>query len=187
MAIDANPATHDAVDPKVTTRQQRAEQFDRVFAANRAALARLTASYARTAADRDDLLQEIGIALWRALPRFRGDCSERTFLFRIAHNRCITHAMRRRETVSLDDAGLPDERIGTAAAAEAEAAEEQERRRLLEAIRRLPVIYREVTVLVLEGLEYKEIADVVGISETNVGVRLNRARRKLQLMLGEGS
>ena len=75
----------------------------------------------------------------------------------------------------------------TTATAETEAAAEEERRRLFDAVRQLPLIYREVTVLVLEGMEYREIADVVGISESNVGVRLNRARRKLQQLLEEGS
>src|SRR5688572_11447049 len=62
---------------------------------NGAALARLVSSYTRTATDCDDLLQEIAIALWQALPTFRGECSERTFLFRIAHNRCLAHLSRK--------------------------------------------------------------------------------------------
>src|SRR5688572_29980659 len=78
------------------------ERFGRLLKANHAPLTRLAASYAANRSDRDDLLQEIAIALWRALPGFRGDCSERTFLFRIAHNRCITHLSRKRDTVSLD-------------------------------------------------------------------------------------
>jgi len=186
-AIDTVRPAADAVDRDVTSRQARAAQFERLFAANGAALQRLAASYARTPADRDDLLQEIGIALWRALPGFRSECSERTFLFRIAHNRCITHAARRRDTVSIDDADLSGAQMTTAAAAETEAAADEERRRLLDAVRQLPLIYREVTVLVLEGMKYQEIADVVGISESNVGVRLNRARHKLQQLLEEDS
>lgn len=186
-AIDRLSASSGAVRYDVTTRQPQAEQFERIFAANRGALRRLAASYARSPAERDDLLQEIAIALWRALPRFRGECTERTFLFRIAHNRCITHVTRRRETVSLDDPAAPHAAVPTSPGAETQALADQERHRLLEAIRQLPLIYREVTVLVLEGMEYKEIADVVGISESNVGVRLNRARRKLRHMLGEGS
>src|SRR5215212_5546766 len=70
--------------------------FDRLVAANGPALTRLAGSYTNTSTDRDDLLQEIAMALWQALPRFRGECSERTFLFRIAHNRAIAHLARRR-------------------------------------------------------------------------------------------
>ena len=67
-------------------RAARDEKFDSLLAAHGPALSRLAASYTNTAHDRDDLLQEIAIAIWQALPRFRGECSERTFLFRIAHS-----------------------------------------------------------------------------------------------------
>jgi RNA polymerase sigma-70 factor (ECF subfamily) len=160
-------------------------RFGRLLKANQAPLSRLAASYAANRNDRDDLLQEIAIALWRALPAFRGECSERTFLYRIAHNRCVTHISKRRDTVSLDDAQIDPEDPN--ASAEAIVADEQKRRRFLRAIRELPEIHREVLVLFLEGLDYGEIAGVVGISENNVGVRLNRARQKLKQLLGEGS
>jgi RNA polymerase sigma-70 factor (ECF subfamily) len=57
---------------------------------------------------------------------------------------------------------------------------EQEGRRLLDAIQRLPVNHRQVVTLMLEGLGYSEIAEVLGISETNVGARLTRARQMLR-------
>jgi RNA polymerase sigma-70 factor (ECF subfamily) len=161
------------------------EQFGRLLVENRAALSRLAASYTRSAGDRDDLLQEIAMAFWRALPSFRGDCSERTFLFRIAHNRCITYLSKRRINVSLDETEIEVEDPN--ANAEAVLADEQERQRLLAAIRDLPPIHREVLVLALEGMGYREIADVVGISESNVGVRLNRARERLKELLEEKS
>jgi RNA polymerase sigma-70 factor (ECF subfamily) len=156
-------------------------RFTRLLEANHAPLTRLAASYAANRSDRDDLLQEMAIALWRALPSFRGECSERTFLFRIAHNRCMTHLSKRRDTVSLEDAGIDPE--DPQASSEAIVAEEQKRMRFLQAIRGLPVIHREVLVLFLEGMDYGEIATVVGISESNVGVRLNRARQKLKSLL----
>jgi RNA polymerase sigma-70 factor (ECF subfamily) len=161
------------------------ERFDRLLKGNHAPLTRLAASYAMNRSDRDDLLQEIAMALWRALPAFRGECSERTFLYRIAHNRCITHISRRRDSVSLDDAQIEPE--DPSASSEAIVAGEQKRRRFLQAIRELPEIHREVLVLFLEGMDYGEIAAVVGISENNVGVRLNRARQKLKALLGEDS
>ncbi len=59
-------------------------------------LARLVDSYERNATAREDLLQEIVVALVHAWPHFRGECSERTFVYRVAHNRAITHRTRRR-------------------------------------------------------------------------------------------
>lgn len=166
------------------SRRTLEHKFDVLLAENHAALSRLAASYARPG-DREDLLQEIAIALWRALPRFRGECSERTFVFRVAHNRCITHISKRRATASLDDVEIEPE--DPSPATDATIAADQERDRLLRAIQRLPVIYREVIVLMLEELDYDEIADVVGISESNVGVRLNRARRQLKTLFEEES
>jgi RNA polymerase sigma factor (sigma-70 family) len=92
---DARRKTEDAATPL-------SQDFDRLLAENGPALARLAASYTRTAADRDDLLQEIAIALWRAWPKFRGECSTRTFLFRVAHNRAISHVYRRRRPPTVD-------------------------------------------------------------------------------------
>jgi RNA polymerase sigma-70 factor (ECF subfamily) len=162
-------------------RESLEQQFTRLLTANHPALSRLAASYSRNAGDRDDLLQEIAIALWRALPGFRGECSERTFLFRIAHNRCITHLARRRPMVSLEEAWI--EPVDPEVSSEAMYSEEQQRQRLVQAIRALPVIHREVLILFLEGMEYKEIAEIMGISESNVGVRLNRARQRLKTSL----
>src|SRR5258708_17598514 len=89
-------------------RTSQEQHFDRLFAANGPALTRLAASYTNTQADRDDLLQEIAMALWQAWPRFRGECSERTFLFRIAHNRAIACLARARSQESAEEIEVHD-------------------------------------------------------------------------------
>ena len=153
-------------------------RFGTLLDAHGPSLRRLVGSYVRDAADREDLFQEIAIAIWRALPRFRGECSERTFLFRIAHNRCLTHVTRKPPQAALDqqEVNLEDPRP----TAEAQLAKEQQRERLLNAVRTLPLAYRQVVTLVLEDLSYREIADVLGIGESNVGARLTRARQLLK-------
>jgi RNA polymerase sigma-70 factor (ECF subfamily) len=157
-------------------------QFDRLIAANGPALTRLAASYTNTVSDRDDLVQEIAMALWQALPGFRNECSERTFLFRIAHNRAITYLSRSR---SRHVRGEEIEAYDPALGPEARLVREQQAERLRRAIHRLPVVYRQVITLSLEGLGYGEIAEVLGISENNVGVRLTRARQILRELLEE--
>ncbi|HXB68669.1 MAG TPA: sigma-70 family RNA polymerase sigma factor [Candidatus Acidoferrales bacterium] len=122
--------------------------------------------------------------MWQALPRFRGECSERTFLFRIAHNRSIAHLVRNR--------GRRVERAGEmevqdpAPNPETDLAASQRAAQLGAAIRRLPVVYRQVITLTLEGLGYGEIGEVLGISESNVGARLTRARQMLREALEKG-
>lgn len=160
----------------------REAQFLRIVGEHEPAIRRLAGSYEREPARRQDLVQEIWLALWQALPGFRGDCPERTFVLRIAHNRASTHVRHwtLRRTEALDEsapipAAAPDPEAATARL--------QQRERLLEAVRRLPLGLRQAIVLRLEGLSGREIADVLGITENSVGVRLTRARAALARQL----
>jgi RNA polymerase sigma factor (sigma-70 family) len=163
----------------------REQRFLTLLNANLGALGRLAASYAGSTGERDDLLQEIALALWQALPRFRGESSERTFLFRIAHNHCINHIVRRRPVESLQHLELDP--VDESRPIDALVSDAQDSAQLLAAVRRLPLIQREVVVLALEDMDYGEIAAVLGISETNVGVRLNRARASLRKLMGDNA
>lgn len=162
------------------------QRFERVVREYGPALARLAAAYAPERADRDDLSQEILLAIWRALPRFRGESSERTFVFRVAHNRGITYrGRRRRHLPPLPEEGdareVPD--AGPDPAARLERARRHER--LVAAVGRLPGPQRLAVLLHLEGLSHREIAAVEGITEENVAVRLTRARKALRRLLGQ--
>jgi RNA polymerase sigma-70 factor (ECF subfamily) len=143
----------------------------------RAPIARLAGLYERERAAREDLVQDIWLAVWRALPRFRGDCSERTFIYRIAHNRALTHVGRRRgKAVPLDEAL---DVLDPGASLEDHLQADDDRARLLDALRRLSPVQREVVLLTLEGLPQRDIAQVLGVTEPNVAVRLSRARAEL--------
>ena len=155
-------------------------RFDRVVREFGSRLSRLVASYVDEPADRDDLLQEILVAVWRALPTFRGDSSERTFVYRVAMNRAHTFRSRRYHRVELpvsealhDPMPPPDAAI----------AERDERDRLTRAVRALPSSLREVALPYLEDLSTVEIAELLGITENNVRVRLARARQQLRTLL----
>lgn len=145
------------------------------------ALARVVASYAPSGADREDLAQEVAIALVRALPAFRGEASLKTYVLRIAHNVCLRHVIRyRRWSVQpiddiTDSAPCPEHR----------AMQREEGARLLAAIRGLPVGLRQVLTLTLEELSQREIAEVLGITENAVAIRMHRARRMLRFWLEE--
>ena len=80
-------------------------RYVRMLSSTTAAIRRLSAGYERDPSRRQDLVQDIWLALWQALPSFRGDCAERTFVFRIAHNRAVSHIQhwRRRRTEPLPD------------------------------------------------------------------------------------
>jgi RNA polymerase sigma-70 factor (ECF subfamily) len=160
-----------------------AERYDEVLRGHGAALRRVAAVYERDPALREDLFQEICLALWQALPRFEERASMRTFAFRIAHNRGLSHRWRRRASPAgaLDDVAEPAD---PAPDPEAAATRGQRRERLHEAVGRLPLKHRQVVALTLEGLTQAEIAEVLGITENSVAVRVTRARQSLREMLG---
>ena len=163
-------------------REALEQQYDRILHENGAALRRVAASYEADPSRREDLFQEVCLALWQALPRFRGECSERTFAFRIAHNRGLSHGWRSRTSAAelAEAEAVPDPRQSP----EAEVQEEERRSRLRAAVRSLPPMARQVVVLSLEGLGHKEIGEVLGLTENNVAVRLSRARKLLRQALG---
>ena len=144
-------------------------------------LARIAASYERDVARREDLLQEISLALWRALGSWRGDASLRTFAARVAHNRAIDHLAKHagRGEDELDEQH-PDPLPGPFGHTEVQ----QRRSALLNAVQRLPLGYRHVVVLALEGFSQREIGQALALEENTVAQRLSRARKQLRDEMG---
>jgi RNA polymerase sigma factor (sigma-70 family) len=161
------------------------QQFERILGEHGPAISRLAFSYEAVAGVREELVQEIALAIWQALPHFRCDCSERTFVFRIAHNRSLSHVWRRRPPHQpLDDLEDADQPIDPRPHPEDQAAKTDQREQLMSAIQSLPVTHRQIIVLMLEGVSHAEMAEVLGITGNNVGVRLSRARKALKDSLG---
>ena len=131
-----------------------------------------------------DLYQEIALAIWQAYPTFRGEASERTWVLRIAHNVAATHVgravrQRRLAPVSVDEEALD-------ARAAAPGADPERRLDLLARLAALDVPSQQLVLLHLEGLTTREIADVTGLTPTNVTTRLNRLRQRLSASVGVG-
>lgn len=144
-------------------------------------LSRIAGSYEAEPARRQDLLQEISLALWKALPGWRGEASFRTFAARIAHNRAIDHLARHRRVEDELDEQHPDPVADPLRHTELR----QRRDGLLLAVHRLPLGQRQVVVLALEGFSQREIAEALALEENTVAQRLSRARRQLRTWLGE--
>lgn len=159
------------------SRERLQQEYEQLWSEFGASLTRLAASYESNPYSREDLLQEIRLAIWMALPRFRGEASLRTFIFRVAHNRALTHVWRRKRSgMSEESEEITDSRNSP----EASAIERVDQSRLLGAIRLLPIPFRQVLTLALEDLSHAEISAVLGISENNVAVRMNRARKLIK-------
>ena len=164
-------------------RKELERQYEDLLREYGPGLSRLAASYECLAHVREELLQDIRLALWTALPSFRGECSLRSFVYRIAHNRGLTHVYRRRRQIPESEES--DEIIDPKSNPESSAIQKSMQARLAQAIRSLPVAYRQVITMALEELPHADIALVLGISDSNVAVRLSRARAMLREKLGE--
>jgi RNA polymerase sigma-70 factor (ECF subfamily) len=161
--------------------------FEGVIEAYGPGLARLAAAYEFDRALREDLLQEILLAIHQALPTLRDESQIGPFVFRIAHNRAVTHVARRagERRVAADFEASTMDGAGTAENQEDKLLADEHIHRLLWAVRRLPLTYRQVITLVLEDLSYADIAKALGLSVSNVGVRVNRAKVLLKEMMDE--
>ncbi|HEX2860659.1 MAG TPA: sigma-70 family RNA polymerase sigma factor [Lacunisphaera sp.] len=147
------------------------ELFAALYRDHAALLGRVARSFATDHADQADLTQEMAIALWRAAPRFLGAAKLSTYVYRVALNCALNwKRTRRRYVQKLEGYNPPDE-----------AREDPRLRWLYARIHELPEVDRSLILLSLDRLSYGEIAEITGLSETNVGVRLHRIKQHLTL------
>ena len=133
--------------------------------------------YANDQDDLNDLYQETVLNLWKSFPRYRGDSKLATWVYRIAMNTCITFLRRsntRPQTVQMTA------NVASMAAEDNETAGQL--RELYRLINQLGKLERALILLWLEERSYEEIADILGITKTNVAVKLNRTKEKLKKM-----
>ena len=133
--------------------------------------------YAKEKDYRDDLFQDIVLQLWRSFPTFRKESLASTWMYRVALNTAISQFRKdvkrpERQALSTAEFQIPDidwlER-------------DNENSVLLnDAIRQLSRIEKAIIMLYLEEKSYREISDIMGITESNVGVKLNRVKTKLE-------
>ncbi|QDV25529.1 RNA polymerase sigma factor [Aureliella helgolandensis] len=144
-------------------------------------------AYTLTSEECQDLAQEILLQAWRSLPNFQGQASAPTWFYRVAlHTAMNWHRKdsprRARQHPLLEvQALVTGEKQGVEQVQQREMVEQ-----LYHAIHQLPKTEAALVLLYLDELSYREIADVLGISESNVGVKLNRAKKALRaLMTGD--
>ena len=155
--------------------------FERIVADYGPLISRIAMSYEADPTLREDLTQQIFLAVWQALPSYRGDSSLKTFIARVAQNRSISFVTKQVRQPRL--AELPERLEADTPNPEEEAIELNEREMLLAATRRLPLPQREVIILVLEGFSYPEIAEMLDIAPNALALRLSRAKAALKSML----
>jgi len=158
---------------------ERERLFEKLFAANQGRIQRICYGYLGPCGEVEDLFQEIMVNVWNGLPNFRGESSPATWLYRIAVNTALIYRRKRRSTEPLPELADP-------ARGAQQTLEERERLAALRsAVAGLPEQDRLVITLLLEGLSYKEIAEITGLTVNHVGVKISRIKQVLEERLLE--
>ena len=161
-------------------------QFNAWLAEHRGIVVKVTRSFARNAADAADLEQDILLQLWISTRAYAGQARASTWVYRVALNTALSW---RRGATRRERRLEPGADVAAAVAPAASPAEAAGDRELLEklyaAIHAMPEFDRALVLLSLDGLAYREIAEVTGLTENHVGVALTRARHRLANLMKE--
>ena len=166
-------------DPAARDSERQETLYGAAINEHGAALERLARSYEADPDKRQDLLQEIHLALWRSFRMFDDRCSLRTWVFRVGHNVAATHIVKQRRTlarlVGLD--AVPEIR------SDADMEDAIDRRatleRLFTLIHQLGLIDRQVVLLYLEDHDAATIGEITGLSAGNVATKISRLKKVL--------
>lgn len=138
---------------------------------------KITRTYRDTAEDQKDLFQEIVFQLWKSYGSFRNESKISTWVYRIALNTAIATFRKKKIAMSYQES-IPESLHPTD---NHELSENEER--MYRALRLLNDVEKAIISLYLEDYSYQEIAEITGISENYVGVRINRIKNKLRRIL----
>lgn len=164
-----------------STPQPKQERFLSRLDQHRKILFKVANSYARTSSDREDLVQEITVQLWRAFDGYDERYPFSTWVYRVALNVAISfyrrEARRRRHFVAAEQALL--ERIEGEEGVESSESD-ADLRLLARFLARLEELDRALLLLYLDGNRHREMAEILGISETNVATKIGRLKQRLR-------
>jgi RNA polymerase sigma-70 factor (ECF subfamily) len=156
------------------TEKEQQHIFENWLDQHKALIFKVVRAYAFTATDQDDLFQEITIQVWHSIPSFRQESSVTTWIYRISLNTAIKWVRKERkhaQAETLDNVQhiLQESKIQM----------DERLVWLYKEIHQLDEIDRSITLLLLDGFSYKEMADILGITQSNVGVKINRIKKYL--------
>jgi RNA polymerase sigma-70 factor, ECF subfamily len=160
----------------------RNRTFESWIATHKAILFKVARAYGNSPADRDDLFQEIALQVWHSVPAFRGDAAIGTWIYRIALNTAMTwlrdqkkHGRGRQDIEAIE--GLLIETPNTDPRLEW----------IYQRITELDEVSRSLALLLLDGYSYREMSAILGLTESNVGVKINRLKTALAGRLAKES
>ena len=155
--------------------------FEEIFRKNRDRVFRLCCMYSGDEELRKDLMQDIFIRVWENMKSFRGEAAMSTWIYRIALNTCLTHVRTIKRSLKVNPLNDKIDLADT----EANSDEEQNLDFFIHCVNQLPPFDRTLISLYLEELSGKEIAEITGLSEANVRVKIHRIKENLSEMIKE--
>jgi RNA polymerase sigma factor (sigma-70 family) len=154
---------------------QTEKEFLKLMEENQRIVHKISRLYRDSAEDRRDLFQEIVFQLWKAYPSFRGEAKVSSWMYRIALNTALATFRKNNVKISYRDT-LPDLADDSG---EVSGQEEQ----MYKALKKLSESERAIIALFLEDYSYQEIAQITGITENYVGVKISRIKEKLKTII----
>jgi len=152
------------------------EIFEQWIAEYKPLLFKVIHAYAGSHADKNDLFQEISFQVWRSVPSFNGNSAVSTWLYRVALNTALRW---KRDERKHNDGRETFESDSHALITENQEALDDRLQWMYGEISKLDEIDRSLTLLMLDGYSYEEMADIMGISTSNVGVKIHRIKKHL--------
>ncbi len=161
------------------------EQFKHIVGECGELIMRICKYYHQNAEDRKDMYQEVLINIWNSMEKFRGDSALSTWVYRVAVNTSLNYVRKDFKHIKLMvDAGHPGlNNIVDEDSLQQKLTREESFRHLKKELDLLPVIDKILISLVLEGISVKEMANIIGITEPNVKVKVHRIKTKLRKKL----
>jgi RNA polymerase sigma-70 factor, ECF subfamily len=161
------------------------KRFRQIVEENSNRISRICSYYSKNAEDRKDMYQEILVNIWKSLDKFRGESSMSTWIYRIAVNTSLTFAGKNYRNLNLSIDQMPQ---GIGILLDDDELEKKQKTELhLEELETqlnlLSIIDKALITMVLEGLSMREIADVIGLTEPNVKVKIHRIKENLKQQL----
>ena len=169
---------------------KKEERFNQIVEENSGRIRRICSYYNSNQDDQKDMYQEILVNIWKSLENFRGDSAISTWIYRIAVNTSLSYTGKAYKNLKLlvgEDTQNLSTLMSDDDGYEEKQTKEQQLDMLQDELNLLSVIDKALITLMLEGLNMKEIADVIGITEPNVKVKIHRIKKQLKTKLTGGS
>ena len=153
------------------------EHFVQFINNNEGILFKVSALYANSEPDAQDLRQEMVYQLWRSFDSFQGNSKRSTWMYRVALNTALVYVKKKKKQVT-GDSEINEELLRQKD--DTDAIEEEQIKKLYATIKKLKEVDRGIIMLYLEGKSHDEIAEIIGFTTTNIGTRIGRIKKKLK-------